>query len=69
MKRIILAAEQSDLYADRIKSLSEDVDYALDGFDALARRGKDGEAEAIELMNQFGAQVAEITAAIAAKLA
>lgn len=68
MKRIICATEPSDLYSDMLSSISDDVDYVLDGFEALARRGKDGESDAIELMNQFKAQIADMTAAIASRM-
>lgn len=70
IKRPVLAAtaERSDGYAEAQDSLEANFDYAMDGFEKLARDGKDGERTAIQLMLELNSAVESVVQKIAATI-
>ena len=58
-KKPVLAAtaERSDGYNEAQDSLQANFDYAMDGFEKLARDGKDGEREAMQLMLELNSAI------------
>lgn len=70
MKRYVKAAEDKTAEAleTSLDNLNEDFDYILDGFDKLARMGKESQDVAMQLALQLSGSLQETVKQIAAKL-
>lgn len=70
MKRYVKAAEDktSEALETTIDNLNDDFDYILDGFDKLARMGKESQDVAMQLALQLSGSLQETVKQIAAKL-
>lgn len=70
MKPVLAATdERSDGYTEASDNLQANFDYAMDGFDKLARDGKEGEQTAIQLMIELNNAVDSIIGSIASNVA
>ena len=66
-KKPVLAAtaERSDGYNEAQDSLESNFSYAVEGFEKLARDGKEGERTAIQLMLELNSAVESVIQKIA----
>lgn len=69
-KNPVLAAtaERSDGYNEAQDTLQGNFDYAMDGFEKLAREGKEGEHEAMQLMLELNSAVESVIQSIASTI-
>ena len=69
-KKPVLAAsaDRSDGYNEAQDTLQGNFDYAMDGFEKLAREGKEGEHEAMQLMLELNSAVESIIQSIASTI-
>lgn len=61
-------AERSDGYNEAQESLEGNFDYAIEGFEKLARDGKEGERIATQLMLELNSSVESIVQKIASTI-
>lgn len=71
MKRMIKAASQetSEAFNNALDNLKDDIDYVIDGFEAISRQGKEGENAALQLILQMNESVSAMMKDIADKIA
>lgn len=65
-KPVIAATDdRSDGYNEANDNLQANFDYAMDGFDKLARDGKEGEQKSIQLMLELNNAIESVIESIA----
>lgn len=66
-KKPVLAAtgERSDGYNEALESVEGNFDYAMEGFEKLARDGKEGERAAMQLMLELNSAIEGVIQKIA----
>ena len=60
--------DRSDGYNEASDNIQDNFDYAVDGFDKLARNGKDGEQAALQLMLELNEAIESVISKIASTL-